>query len=200
MMIVRVILLVCAASWVLLACGPEPDVAAPPPGEGAPTAAAEPPASFAGTYKVSGFTVEKQSGNQREISGTVIMAQEGDQYTATFNLTTLFPTPDGPLKSEIIGKGEGQVEGRLLRGTATTQIVMASVPGVDTQFAFIPRFVGPRLVSSTAGRLSEDGLLTVEIESQPAEGETYALTRTTVSGVRMAPLPAVGTPRGETTP
>ncbi len=196
MMIVRAILLICAASWVLLACGPEPDVAAPPPGEGAPTAAAEPPASFAGTYKVSGFTVEKQSGNQREISGTVIMAQEGDQYTVTFDLSTFFPTPDGPLKSDVIGQGEGQIEGRLLRGTATTQIVMASVPGVDTQFAFIPRFVGPRLVSTTNARLGEDGLLTVEIENQPAEGETYVPTRTTVSGVRIAPPSEVGAPQG----
>ena len=166
---------------ILIACGSEPDVAAPPPAQ-----AQEIP-SIAGTYRVTGFTVEKETGNQREISGTVIMSQEGDHYTSTFNLTTLFPTPDGALKSDVIGKGEGTIKGRILQGTATTQIVMAQVPGVDAKFAFIPRFVGPRLVSTTAGRLGEDGLLTVEIESDPAQGEDYAPTRTTVSGVRIAP-------------
>jgi len=177
----RAFVLLGAVGAILLACGSEPDVAAPPP------EAPETIASLAGTYEVSGFTLERESGNQREISGTIIMAQEGDQYTATFNLTTLFPTPDGALKSDVIGKGEGQVEGRILRGNATTQIVMATVPGIDTQFAFIPRFVGPRIVSTTAARLADDGRLTVEIESQPAEGETYAATRTTVSGMRIAP-------------
>jgi hypothetical protein len=50
--------------------------------------------------------------------------------------------------------------------------------------------VGPRLVSSTSARLGEDGLLTVEIESEPAEGQTYAATRTTVSGIRIVPASA----------
>ena len=184
-MIVRALLFLGFPSLLLMACGSEPDVAAPPP-----AAERQAIASIEGTYRVTGFTVEKESGTQREISGTVIMSQDGDRYTSTFNLTTLFPTPDGPLKSDVIGKGEGTIEGRILRGTATTQIVMAQVPGVDAQFAFIPRFVGPRLVSSTAARLGEDGLLTVEIESEPAEGQTYASTRTTVSGIRIVPTSA----------
>ena len=181
-MIWKTLPLVGFTSLMLIACGSEPDVAAPPPAQ-----AEQGIPSIAGTYRVTGFTVEKETGNQREISGTVIMSQEGDHYTSTFNLTTLFPTPDGALQSDVIGKGEGTIEGRILRGTATTQIVMAQVPGVDAQFAFIPRFVGPRLVSTTSGRLGEDGLLTVEIESDPAEGEAYTPTRTTVSGVRIVP-------------
>ena len=179
----RVLVLFCAASLIQLACGSERDVAAPAPGG---TSARE-PAPIAGIYQVTGFTIVKQSGQQREISGTVILVQEGDAYTSTFNLQTEFPTPDGVVTSEVIGKGEGTIEGTILLGTALTQIVMASVPGVDTQFAFIPRFVGPRIVSTTAAKLAEDGTLTVEIESQPAEGETYAATRTTVSGMRIAP-------------
>ena len=135
-MISKALPLVGLTSLILIACGPEPDVAAPPPAQ----AEQEIP-SIAGTYRVTGFTVEKETGKQREISGTVIMSQEGDHYTSTFNLTTLFPTPDGDLQSDVIGKGEGTIEGRILRGTATTQIVMAQVPGVDAQFAFIPRFV-----------------------------------------------------------
>ncbi len=185
MMSLRALLFLGFPSLLLMACGSEPDVAAPPP-----AAATQAIPSIDGTYRVTGFTVEKESGTQREISGTVIMSQDGDRYTSTFNLTTLFPTPDGPLKSDVIGKGEGTIEGRILRGTAITQIVMAQVPGVDAQFAFIPRFVGPRLVSSTSARLGEDGLLTVEIESDPAEGQTYAATRTTVSGIRIVPTSA----------
>ncbi|MCH6563028.1 MAG: hypothetical protein IH800_11525 [Myxococcales bacterium] len=185
MMMVRALLFLGFPSLLLMACGSEPDVAAPPP-----AAAKQAIVSLEGTYRVTGFTVEKESGSQREIAGTVILRQDGDRYISTFNLTTLFPTPDGPLKSDVIGRGEGTIEGRSLRGSAITQIIMAQVPGVDAKFAFIPRFVGPRLVSSTVARLGEDGLLTVEIESEPSEGQTYAATRTTVSGTRIAPAPA----------
>ncbi len=182
MMCVRAFLLLGGTALVLMACGSEPDVAAPPP-----AAVSQVTPSLEGTYRVTGFTVEKESDNQREISGIIILSQDGDRYTSTFNLTTLFPTPDGPLQSEVIGKGEGTIEGGILRGTTTTQIVMAQVPGVDAQFAFIPRFVGPRLLSTTAAKLDDDGLLTVEIESDPAEGDTYAPTRTTLTGFKIAP-------------
>jgi hypothetical protein len=61
---------------------------------------------------------------------------------------------------------------------------MAAVPGVDTKFAFVPRIVGPRLVSTTVGQLAPDGTLKIEIDNEPAEGQDYAPTRTTLRGTR----------------
>ena len=51
-----------------LACGSEPDVASAPP-------AAEAALDVAGTYQVSGTTVEVESGRERQIAGTVIMTR-----------------------------------------------------------------------------------------------------------------------------
>ncbi len=186
-MVARAFHILCAASWILLACGSEPEIEAPSSKGVAPEVGAveREPASVAGMYRVSGFTVEKKTDNQRDISGTIILTQQGDRYTATFNLSTMFPTPDGPVKSDVIGKGEGTIEGRILRGAARTQIVAAGIPGVDPKFAFIPRTVSARLVSATAGRIAEDGTLSVEIENEPAPGAGYAATHTVLSGPRI---------------
>jgi hypothetical protein len=145
-------------------------------------------------YEVSGLTVEKESGRQREISGTIILTQKGDRYTATFNLVTMYPTPDGPLKSDVIGKGEGEINGRLLMGTAQTQIVAAAVPRVDPKFAFVPRRVGKRLVSTTSAQLGEDGTLTINIDNEAAEGAEYAATKTRLRGSRVAAAEAENPP------
>ena len=86
----------------------------------------------------------------------------------------------------MIGKGEGQVEGRTLKGTAHTQLVMATVPGVDPGFAFIPRLVSTRIRSNTVATVAADGTVTIEIENQPESGEQYAPTRTTLRGTRVS--------------
>ncbi len=62
---------------------------------------------------------------------------------------------------------------------------MASVPGIDSGFAFVPRYVGPRIVSTAKGERQSDGTLLIEIESNPAEGESYLPTRTTLRGTRV---------------
>jgi hypothetical protein len=146
------------ALWAL-ACGSEP-AQVEEPVEVAP---------IAGMYEVHGDTVALETGHKREIAGTVILADEGASYTATFNLTTTYPGAEEALPAEVIGKGEGSIEGRTLRGTAQTQLVMATVPGVDPGFAFVPRMVSTR------------------IENQPAEGEeSYVPTRTTLRGSRIS--------------
>lgn len=178
------------ALFALLACGGEPPSPATPQ-VGAPAAERFPP-TFSGTYRVEGVTTVEATGGQREISGTVILSQEGNRYTTTFSLETAFPTKEGTIQAQVIGKGEGRVEGTTLRGTTETQIVMASVPGVDSGFAFVPRHVGPRIVSKTTGERFEDGTIVIEIESQPAEGEDYAPTRTTLRGRPIDPTSAAG--------
>jgi hypothetical protein len=173
-----------AAFASLLACGgAEPEVAAEvvETGEEVP---------IPGMYRVSGATVDKATGEKREIDGTVILAVEGDAYTATFHLTTAFPgTGAEPMEAEVIGKGDGTVEGRTLTGTAHTQLVVATVPGVDPNFAFIPRRVSTRLVSDTVTTIARDGSVTIQTDSRGEEGEDYSPTRTTLRGTRIASAP-----------
>ncbi len=176
-----------ALALLIFAWGSGPAVAEDP-------ATPQPVVHLAGMYEVKGVTVVKATGDRREIKGTVILAQEGDSYTSTFDLTTVFPFVDATVEADVIGTGEGKIEGRSLRGTARTQIVMSTVPGIDPSFAFVPRTVGPRLVSTNVGRLEEDGSITLEIENVPAEGESYSPTHTTLRGVRVGKGPSVDSP------
>jgi hypothetical protein len=137
-------------------------------------------------YEVSGVTVATQTGNKREISGKIILAEDGDAYTATYSLTTLYPVGAERLPAEVIGKGEGSIDGRRLEGTAATQLVIAMVPGVDPAFAFVPRTVTTRLVSKSVTTIAADGTVMIKIENQPAEGEQYAPTITTLHGRRIS--------------
>jgi hypothetical protein len=171
-------ILCCVAAATLLACGPPSDVASPPGGSGA--------ADIAGLWEVQGTTFEK--GNEtttRDISGTVTLSQEGQRYSSTFTMKTVFATPGGAsVDTEVIGTGDGTIEGRSLQGRTETQLVMASVPGVDSAFAFVPRTVSTRIVSRVKGQLLEDGTISLEIESAPAAGEQYIPTRTVLTGRR----------------
>jgi hypothetical protein len=69
---------------LLLACGSEPDVAAP----SEPASVEIDPTEIAGLYEVEGTTTVLATGDEREIAGKVILAMEGDRYTSTFSLTT----------------------------------------------------------------------------------------------------------------
>ena len=170
-----VILVWAASLWG--ACGPEAE-------PGAEGEAAVPPAPISGMYEVSGVTVTTQTGDKREISGRIILAEDGDAYTATYSLATVYPLGAELLPAEVIGKGEGIIVGRKLEGTAATQLVIAMVPGVDPAFAFVPRTVTTRLVSKSVTTIAADGAVMIKIENRPAEGEQYAPTITTLHGRR----------------
>jgi hypothetical protein len=147
----------------------------------------EPPSPISGRYEVSGETVTKSTGDKREISGTLIVAaDEAGKYIATFDFSTTYPGADSAMPAEVIGKGEGSVEGRTLLGTAHTQLVMATVPGVDPGFAYIPRMVSTRIVSNSTATIARDGAVTITIRSVPAKGEEYEPTRTTLHGRRLS--------------
>ena len=147
-----------------------------------------------GMYEVRGVTVAVESGHKREIAGTIILSEKGEEYSATFHLATTYPGAEAALPAEVIGNGEGMIDGRTLRGTAQTQLVMATVPGVDPGFAYIPRMVSTRLVSTTVATIAPDGNLSIEISNEPAEGEDYAPTRTTLRGSRVSPAGIGGGP------
>jgi hypothetical protein len=144
------------------------------------------PLPIAGMYEVGGVTVDLESGSERKISGKIILNQQGETYTATFALDTLFPTERGNLEAEVIGTGTGNIDGRMLTGSAETQVIVSTVPGIDPGFAFVPRTTTKRIVSASVTTVAEDGSVQVEIESNPAQGEVYSPTRTTLRGNRIS--------------
>jgi len=157
------------------------------PAAATPDVSSAPPV-LSGTWSVDGVTVEKASGKTRQISGTIILVEDqGGKFRSTFDLDTMLPTAGGPTRADVIGEGEGSITGRQISGTARTQIVVAGAPNIDPSFAFVPRRVGTRIVSSTKGTLDDDGTISLEIESEPAPGETYAATRTTLKGSLVEP-------------
>jgi len=170
-----------------IACGSAPEDAAP---EGAETSV-----PISGMYTVEGVTTETASGHQRKLAGTIILAEEGPRYTATFSLTTTYPGGGQSLPAEVIGKGEGSIEGRTLKGTNHTQLVVATVPGVDPGFAFIPRMVSTRIVSTSVTRLAPDGSVEIELTNAPDEGEDYSPTRTVLNGRRVSAAGVASAPR-----
>jgi hypothetical protein len=150
---------------------------------------AVPPLEISGQYEVTGVTVEMQGGTQRPIRGKVVLVQEGDGYTANFELSTPYGG-SGAAAAEVIGTGEGRVVDNTLRGRVETQLVLAQVPGVDVAFAFIPRQVGPRIVSTSVAEFFPDGSLHIELQNRPAsEEEDYTPTETTLVGYRLGDAP-----------
>jgi len=150
-----------------------------------------------GYYEVEGTTTVLATGDERAISGSMIVAQDGDEYTATFHLSTSFATADGNLRAEVIGSGHGAVEASQMLGTAETQILTAAFPGVDTKFPFLAQRYGPKILSKSVATLKPDGAMTIEIESVAAEGEDYAATRTALTGHRAQPRGVPGFPLPE---
>jgi hypothetical protein len=167
----------CVALLVSAACerGSQPAAEEPAAAEAAP---------IAGRYEAAGTTVDMNTGGEREISGTVILVDEGDTYSATFHLTTVVESADGVLPADVIGNGSGTIEGRTLRGSAETQLVISTIPGIDPAFAYIPRTTTTRLVSKSVTTVAADGSLLILIENTGAAGEIYAPTRTTLQGIR----------------
>ena len=138
-----------------------------------------------GRYRVSGETVDKATGARRAISGSITVQHEGDAYTASFELRTVLPGPQAsPAQAQVLGTGSGKVEGRTLRGTASTQILSSSVPGVDAGFVGMPRRVSARIRSSSVAEIAPDGSISVEIDNEPASGDAYRPTHTLLKGRR----------------
>ncbi len=147
------------------------------------------PLEISGQFEVTGVTIETQSGTQRPIRGKVVLVREGDRYTAQFELTTPYGG-SGAAAAQVIGTGEGRVVDNTLRGRVETQLVLAQVPGVDVAFAFVPRQVGPRIVSTSVAEFFPDGSLHIELQNRPgSEDEDYAPTETTLVGYRLGDAP-----------
>ena len=189
-MVGRALVLFLAAAWIvsaplLVGCGGEREDA----GTDRPGASAEalPHGSdpFSGSYRVRGRTTDVVRGDTRRIQGIVVLTEKDGVYSSNSELETKFPSAGGPVDAQVIGTGSGARSGDALSGVTQTQLVMSTVPGVDTGFAWVPRTVGPRLVSTWKAHFRRDGTLLVEIQNQPAEGVEYSPTTTTLYGTRI---------------
>jgi hypothetical protein len=183
--------LLLGAVALLVACG---DASSP---EIADVAATGPAVPLEGTYRVSGTTVDKTTGSERGVSGTIVVKTQGNKYTTTFSLNTTLHGSGEPQKAELIGQGEGAVEGRKLIGTAETQLIVALVPGMDAGFGMLPRVATSRIVNSSTAEITPDGSVRIEIESNPAPGDEYAPSRTTLRGKRISAVGLGGDKGGE---
>jgi hypothetical protein len=189
----RAPLLVGILAALTLACGSEPDSVSESAVSELPDVAVQ--LEVGGTYRVSGLTVELESGRQRKIAGTLVLSRRGDEYRSSFELATTLPSPDGALFTDVIGTGQGRIDADgVLRGTARTQLVIGAVAGIPTQFPFVPRFVGPRVVSETVTTFGDDGSVEIEIETRGEEGESYVATRTTLAGTLVPGTETTGSP------
>jgi len=113
-----------------------------------------------------------------------------EPYTATFDLETEFATPDGPIQADVIGSARAKAEAAQLAGSAETRILMASIPGLDPTFPWIPGRLGPRVLSKfTMAPAEAEGAFEIEIESEAAPGESYEPTRTALRARRAASGP-----------
>jgi hypothetical protein len=132
-----------------------------------------------------GLTTDLRHGDTRRIEGIVVLTEKEGVYSTSAELETKYPSAGGPVDAQVIGTGSGKRSGDSLSGTTQTQLVMSTVPGVDTGFAWVPRTVGPRLVSTWEARFRQDGTLVVDIRNEAAEGEIYPPTTTTLYGTRI---------------
>jgi len=165
---------------LLLACGGAEETTEAP-------AAAEASAAIevTGRYRVTGVTIGGEDGPQRSIHGYVnLVADEAGGYKAHVDLETHFPGGE-TAAAQVVGSGEGSLEGRVLDGTASTQLVAATVPGVDVGFAYVPREVGQRIRSRAHAEFFPDGSVHIELENEPGPDETYRPTRTELVGHRV---------------
>ena len=179
--------LLAASAALLLACGEGSET--PPVAAASPVA----PEPLSGLYEVSGTTVDKATGAERSVAGTVIVDVEGASYTTTFDLATHLPVGGAPQRAELIGQGSGRVDERRLEGTAETQLIVALVPGVDPGFGMLPRHATAQIVNRAVAVIATDGTVSIEIDSEAAPGTDYPPTHTKLSGRRRAATGAPGT-------
>ncbi len=183
----RDLVLFLVAAWMLalpplVGCNGEGEPAGTAP---APEVTASSSDPFSGSYRVKGLTTDVLHGDTRRIEGIIVLKEQEGGYLTSAELETKYPSAGGPVDADVIGTGDGERSGDTLRGSTQTQLVMSTVPGVDTAFAWVPRTVGPRLESTWTARFRPDGTLVVEIQNEPAEGVEYSPTTTILYGTRI---------------
>lgn len=146
-----------------------------------------------GIWEIQGTTTVTVTGDVRQAYGRVVLARARDGYATTFNLQTSVLTPEGSRKVDITGSGTGSLQAGVLQGQTESQWLMAAIPGLDPQFAFIPGRLGPRIVSTFEMRpISGSDDYQIEITSVGVAGDAgqnYAPTVSTFRAQRVGDTP-----------
>lgn len=157
---------------------------------GAIAAVGEEVRSVGGRYRVTGVTLDKETLERREISGTITLRQTGTRFTSHFEFRT--QTPGSPITpAKVLGTGEGEVRGDLLEGHSDIQLQSSKVPGLDVEFGMVPhQAISTRIRSSWVAQVGEDGTIAIESENEPwAGGTSYSPTHTSLTGKRISDAP-----------
>jgi hypothetical protein len=177
------------AALPFVGCGPSAselaDVAAQPP----PSVEALRARASAGSYAVRGVTVQARTGSQREIAGDLALRIDGDRYEVDFELSTTAPDLEGNVPVVIRGTGRGFLVGGLFTGTTEEwmhlQTDATTLAEVDLG-ATLPARAGIKIVSSSQGRVSPEGVLQIVLQNEPAPGGArYVPSVTTLEGRRL---------------
>ncbi len=118
--------------------------------------------SLSGLYYVQGRAVDSETGQSRIAAGTITIQERERGWVSRFEVEMGFDREGGTVSAEVVGTGSGQVDGSMLRGSSTQQLITASVPGVSTRFSMIPRNVGAQIESETTAWIGPDGSIAIE--------------------------------------
>jgi hypothetical protein len=137
-------------------------------------------ASLSGVYAVDGITVQAAHGRQRSIAGDLELRVEGDRYQVEFRLDTTSPSEEESAEEaqpvQVIGKGNGFLVGGIFTGTTEETLAGAGAA---------PEL---RIVSTSQARIDAAGILHVELQNWPGEGQTYSPSVTVLQGERVGDL------------
>ncbi len=148
------------------------------------------PKSPLGVFRVHGSVVDEKTGQSQPTHGFVSIRLRDGGWVSGYELETSFEREDGALAAELVGTGAGSLHGNPLHGTASTQLVMATIPGVSPKFALIPRSVGPRVAARTTLWMGDDGSIALEFAS--SEDAEHPSPLVFLTGHRVEDPPGTG--------
>lgn len=151
----------------------------------APDVAAKEPRYIGGRYQVHGTISVKDTGENRAIGGTLILDQRGPEFRTTYQLRTRVRTKDGLVRADVIGRGDGKVEGDKISGTAESQLITATVSGAHGATPYLPRLIGPILRQDASGSVDEHGVIRFELDYTPVEGGPTETSHIVLYGERV---------------
>ncbi len=145
-------------------------------------------AAASGVYEVRGVTVQSLTGRQRAIAGVLNLGVEGERYRVSFELDTTAPEVGSEASVRVRGDGRGFIVGRIFSGT-TEQWMSLKGPAAARDRP-LPPGVGLKLVSSSQASFDDAGVFQILLQNQPAPGQRYTPSITTLAGRRVRDLPA----------
>jgi hypothetical protein len=138
-----------------------------------------------GRYSVQGSITVKDTGEKRAIGGTLILDQRGPEFRTTYQLRTRVRTENGLVRADVIGRGDGRIDGNRIEGTAESQLITATIGGAHGATPYLPRRIGPILKQQANGSVDEHGVIKLELEYTPVPGGPVETSHVILYGERV---------------